>query len=456
MERKYLPFLQKWLQDSRRKPLVIRGARQVGKTWLVRHFVATQNKHLIEINFEKKPEFLTLFESNDPKQILLNLSSALNLSIDCRNCVLFLDEIQAFPELLAKLRWFAEDLPELPVIAAGSLLEFVLEEHTFSMPVGRIGYMHMEPLSFEEFLLANHQQGLLNYIEMFQWGVKIPSALHAQLMGMFKEYSIVGGMPEAVSAWAAHRSLPKINEIHQNLITTYRDDFNKYGKRINREILEAVLIAVPECLGKKVVYKKINPDVKTVIVKESLDLLCKARICHHVMSCYANGVPIAAEINRKFYKAIFLDVGLCSAVLNLKFNEIAKIDEINLINGGAIAEQVVGQLLRTTDLPYVEPALHYWIREETGSSAEIDYIIQHGQRVIPVEVKAGSQGSLKSLHLFMGLKKLPVALRVNSDYPSQTRVQLKNQIEDAVDYILLSIPFYLVGQVHRLLKDLGY
>jgi predicted AAA+ superfamily ATPase len=453
MQRKYLPFLQEWLRDLKRKPLVIRGARQVGKTWLVRCLAELEGRRLIEINFEKNPALFTLFESNDPKQILLNLSSALNVSIDARDCLLFLDEIQAAPELLAKLRWFAEDFPELPVIAAGSLLEFVLEEHAFSMPVGRIGYMHMEPLSFEEFLLASHEQGLVNYIETFQWETKIPSALHDQLMGLFKEYLIVGGMPEVVDAWTTHRSLFKISEIQQNLITTYRDDFNKYNRRVNTEMLETVLFAVPEGLGEKFVYKKINPDVKTTVIKESFDLLCKARVCHRVTSCYANGVPIAAELNKKFYKAIFLDVGLCSAMLKLKLDEIIKLDEITLINSGKIAEQVVGQLLRTMDPSYIEPALYYWVREEEGSSAEVDYIIQHGQQVIPIEVKSGSTGGLKSLHLFMRLKKLSVALRINSDHPSQTPVQVKDQTGNRVDYTLLSVPFYLIGQVHRLLNE---
>jgi uncharacterized protein len=451
MQRKYLPFLQEWLKNVGRKPLVIRGARQVGKTWLVRHFAKLKERRLIEINFEKQPDLFTFFESNDPKQILLNLSSALNVSVDPQSCLLFFDEIQAVPELLAKLRWFAEDFPELPVIAAGSLLEFVLEKHTFSMPVGRIGYMHMEPLTFEEFLIASHKEGLLNYLEAFQWTTKIPSALHDQLMAMFKEYIIIGGMPEAVISWVTHRSLSQVSQIHQNLLMTYRDDFNKYCQRVNPEILEEVLIAIPGFLGEKIVYKRINPDVRTTLIRDAFDLLRKARVCHRVTSCYANGVPLAAELNKNFYKAIFLDVGLCSAVLKLKFDQITTIDDINLINNGGLAEQVVGQLLRTLDLPYVEPELYYWVRNEGGSSSEIDYLIQQGSRIVPIEVKAGSTGTLKSLHLFMRLKKLSMALRINSDCPSQTNVEMKDSMGNKVRYTLLSIPFYLLGQIHRLI-----
>ena len=452
MKRKYLGFLEEWLREQDRKPLVIRGARQVGKTWLVRYFASKQKRRLIELNFEKDPMLVTLFKSNDPKQILLNLGSLLGEDIHPHQCLLFLDEIQAVPELLAKLRWFAEDLPQLPVIAAGSLLEFVFEEHTFSMPVGRIGYMHMEPLSFEEFLVASKQESLLSYLKAFQWDTEIPEVFHERLMSFFKEYIVVGGMPAAVASWVHDRSLSKVSKIHRNLITAYRDDFAKYCGRIDKERLDEILLAIPKFLSEKFIYSKVNPGVRSEIIKQAFDLLCKARICHRVTSAHANGIPIGAELDKKFFKAIFLDVGLCSAALNLTLDQIATTDEIILINSGGIAEQVAGQLLRTISLPYVEPELYYWLREGINS-AEIDYVIQQGSRIIPIEVKAGSTGSLKSLHLFMGLKKLSTALRINSDLPSQTDVQIKDHEGNDIKYTLLSIPFYLLGQVHRLIGE---
>lgn len=449
MKRKYLRFLQEWLRTRNRQPLVIRGARQVGKTWLVRYFAQEQKKRLIELNFEKEPQLVTFFKSNDPKQILLNLGSYFNEEIHPNECILFLDEIQAVPELLAKMRWFAEDLSELPVIAAGSLLEFVLEEHTFSMPVGRIGYMYMEPLSFEEFLIANNQKTLCDYLEAFHWNIEIPKALHEKLMSFFKEYIVIGGMPAAVASWITDRSLPKINQIHRNLITTYRDDFAKYGGRIAKERLDEILMAIPKFLGKKFIYSKVNPDIRSAAIKQAFDLLSTARICHPVISAHANGIPLGAELDKKFFKAIFLDIGLCSAALGLTLDQISTLDEIAFINSGGIAEQAVGQLLRTINQPYIEPALYYWLREGKNS-AEIDYIIQQGSRLIPIEVKAGSTGTLKSLHLFMGLKKLSTALRINSNPPSQTNVQIKDQEGNSVQYTLLSIPFYLIGQIQRL------
>lgn len=453
MNRTLLTYLQDWLISSDRKPLVIRGARQVGKTWLVRHFAEKCKKILIELNFEKRPAYATLFNSNDPQQILLNLSTVINDVIDPQNAVLFLDEIQAVPELFGKLRWFAEEVPQLPVIAAGSLLEFVLESHSFSMPVGRVSYAHLEPLSFEEFLQANNKQSLYDYLLTYDLKMDVPEIIHEELTNLFKEYLLIGGMPAAVVNWAAERSLSKINQIQHDLLATYRDDFSKYKGRIEYARLDEVLIAVPKMLGKKFVYSHVNDSISSNTIKQVLDLLGRARVCHRVWSSSSNGVPLAAEIREKYFKEIFLDVGLCSASLGLGLNQINTVNEITMVNNGGIAEQVVGQLLRTIEAPYIEPALYYWQREEPGSNAEVDYLIQHGDKVVPIEVKAGKSGTLKSLHIFMGLKEYAVAVRVNSDLPNKTPVDIKNRSGNQVKYTLISIPFYLIGQIHRLIEN---
>jgi predicted AAA+ superfamily ATPase len=453
MKRTLLTHLLNWVSSKHRKPLVLRGARQVGKTWLIRHLAETCGKQLIELNFEKNISHASLFASNDPQQILLNLSAVYNQKIIPENCLLFLDEIQAVPHLLSKLRWFAEDMPQLTVVAAGSLLEFVLADHSFSMPVGRISYMHLEPLSFEEFLLAIDKQSLFDYLSSYQLNIEIPVAIHDQLSMLFKEYLLVGGLPAAVVSWNAERSLNNLNQVQQDLIATYRDDFTKFKGRIAIERLDEVVMAVPKMLGQKFVFSRVNPAVSANTIKNVLELLCKARICHRVSSCSANGLPLGAEIKENYFKEIFLDTGLCSAALGLNLNQINSTNDIIMINNGGIAEQVVGQLLRTIHPPYIEPILYYWHRDEKGSSAEIDYIIQHGNKVIPIEVKAGSTGSLKSLHLFMGTKKYSTAVRINSDFPSKTDIKIKDQTGNQVEYALMSIPFYLVGQINRLLDS---
>jgi len=450
MSRLALTYLKNWLTDPGRKPMVIRGARQVGKTWLVRELAKETGKRLIELNFEKNRQHLTFFESNDPNVILKQLASSLNLTIDPDQTILFLDEIQVVPLLLSKLRWFAEDLPQLAVITAGSLLDFVLDSHEFSMPVGRITYMHLEPLTFEEFLDANKKTQLVNYLQNFNWQEPIPLALHLQLMDLFKEYLIIGGMPAAVYSWTEQNSLLKISQIHHDLLGTYRDDFAKYAGKIALSHLDDLLVSIPKMLGDKFVFSRVNKEIQTATLKAGLTLLCQARIAHKVFATAGNGTPLAAEVNDKFFKVIFLDVGLVSGMLNLKLDKIHDILDINLINSGGISEQVAGQLLRSLEPFFVAPALFYWMREQKNSNAEIDYLIQHGNEIVPIEIKSGSTGSLKSLHLFMALKKLSRALRINSDLPSIVNVKTKTHREE-IEYKLYSLPFYLIGQIHRLL-----
>lgn len=451
MHRRHISFLEDWMQSKQRKPLVIRGARQVGKTWLVRCFAQLQKLSLIEINLEKQPYLASLFASNNPNEILTQLSSYIGRGIDPMHSVLFLDEIQAAPELLAKLRWFYEDMPELAVIAAGSLLEFTLENHTFSMPVGRINYMHLEPLSFEEFLQASGNELLVKYLAEYMFTTQIPQALHEKLIRLFKEYIIIGGMPAAVFSWIQNRSLTDVGQVHLDLLATYRDDFAKYCGRIDTDRLEDIVMAVPRLLGAKFMYSRVNPHVHSSSLKKALDLLCKAKVCHRVSASYANGIPLGSESHSKYFKVVFLDTGLCTQALGLTLSHVTNIGEITLINRGAIAEQVVAQCLRTIFPPYMPPMLYYWQREQAGAQAEVDYVIQHENQVIPVEVKAGTTGSLKSLHYFMDLKQYKKAIRINSDLPSQVEVNVQDHQGKEITYTLISLPFYLIGQLQRLL-----
>jgi hypothetical protein len=451
MQRYLIDKLVKWLNTPSRKPLVLRGARQVGKTWAVRELAKQTGKILIELNLERQRNLATLFESNDPKTILLNLQSALNLSIDPDQSILFLDEIQATPELLASLRWFFELMPELPVIAAGSLLEFVLERHQFSMPVGRINYAFVEPLGFEEFLLAKEETHLLNAIKTATLASPLNEALHNKANQLFKEYLTVGGMPEAVAIWINTHSFDALSEVHNNLINTYKDDFAKYAGRLSLTYLEDTLKAIPRLLTQKTIYSHINSTARHASIKQALDLLTKACLCHKVYATDANGIPVESEINPKIFKTIFIDVGLVSAMLGLQLYQFRTIDDIMLVNKGAIAEQVTGQLLRLLMPSYIEPALYYWTRETAGSSAEVDYLIQKNQFLIPIEVKAGSEGKLRSLHQFMAEKPWTKAVRVYAGQLIKNNIQTKTTSGQSINYELISVPFYLVNQLSRLL-----
>lgn len=452
MKRYPIEKLKDWLVSPLRKPLVLRGARQVGKTWLVRELARQTNKQLVELNFEKQRHLAIHFEVNDPKKILLNLESALNHAIHPDQSILFLDEIQAAPDLLAKLRWFYEEMPQLAVMAAGSLLEFVLENHTFSMPVGRVEYFFIEPLGFEEFLLAKNETHLLSAIEKFTFDKPFNSALHDKANQLFKEFMTVGGMPEAVATWIQTSSFEALSKVHNNLMNTYQDDFSKYAGKLAMTNLENVMRAVPKLLGQKFIYSHVNATARSTSIKHALELLLKARLCHAVQSTSANGIPIGAEINEKIFKIILIDVGLASAILGINLYQFQTIEEILLVNKGALAEQVVGQLLRLLSPYYIEPTLYYWNRESASSNAEIDYLIQDNQRLIPIEVKAGSAGRLRSLHQLMSEKPWKIAVRFYAGMALRSPIHLKTTSGSDVKYELISLPFYLIHQVYRLIS----
>ena len=433
--------------------MVLRGARQVGKTWLVRTLAKKTGKQLIELNLEKQRALAIHFESNDPKTILLNLESIFKTTIIPNQTLLFLDEIQATPELFAKLRWFYEEMPELAVIAAGSLLEFVLENHTFSMPVGRIHYFFLEPLGFEEFLLAKDENHLLSAIKKWSFENPFNIEIHNKANQLFKEFMMVGGMPEAVSIWTKTHSLESLFAVHNHLMNTYQDDFSKYAGKLSIDYLADVLRAVPQQLTQKFMYSHVNPHAKQASIKQALQLLSKARLCHPVQHTAANGIPVGAEINSKIFKMILIDVGLVSTMLGLQLQQFQTLDDVALINKGALAEQATGQLLRLLSPHYSEPKLYYWSRESQSSNAEIDYIIQDNQRLIPIEVKAGAQGALRSLHQFMHEKSWKIAIRFYAGSAIRGDINIKTTQGNTVQYVLLSLPFYLIGEVYRIVTS---
>ncbi len=453
MYRNALIYMKKWISAEERKPLVIRGARQVGKTTLVTLLGEQCGRQVINLNFEANPEYISLFNTNDPKQILTLLSSHFNQAFTPENSILLLDEIQAAPLLLAKLRWIYEKMPALPVVATGSLLDFVLAKHEFSMPVGRITYLYLEPLSFEEFLLAGNQKQLHDFITQFELNDAMPQLIHNQLMQLFKTYTLIGGMPAAVKTWIKTQDLTAVATIHSDLLATYRDDFSKYAGRMDTSRLNEILLAIPNQLACKFVFTHVNPEVATPALKQALQSITQARLATRIHCTHANGLPLGATINPKMFKMVLLDVGLASNALGLRLDTLMTTQQLDLINKGAIAEQVVGQLLKTTTPFYKDPELYYWTRASKMASAEIDYITHFGEQIVPIEVKSGKTGTLKSLHLFMAQKKLHTAIRINADVPSLTPVSVTNPLNELSEYQLLSLPFYLIEQWMRLYEN---
>lgn len=455
MKRCALEYLRDWKDRSTRKPLVIRGARQVGKTELVRMFAAEEFARIVEINFDETPGKASLLLGEDVAETIKLLEIDLAVKIVPGECLLFLDEVQAVPEVFAKLRYFYEKKPELHVICAGSLLDFVLAEHRFSMPVGRLEFLFLGPMTFGEFLEADGDQGLLEYTHSFDFTKPIPAAIHEKLTKRLREFTVLGGMPGVLDAYfRSGKDWTSIAREQQSIIQTYYADFAKYGHRIDVQLLQRIFRKVPSQIGRTVKYVTLDADAKSAKVKESLELLEKARVVYRVFHSDGNGVPLGAEQSENRFKLLFLDVGLLNALLGLKLTDYLDADALIAVNSGALAEQFIGQHLLYGGEPYAEPELFFWSRSSgtTGSaSAEVDYLIDQGPSIVPLEIKAGKTGRLKSLHMFVNDRRAPLALRLYLDEPSVHDASTSVATKERRNFRLISLPLYLVQEVPRLI-----
>ena len=450
MQRSAERILAAWAAQKDRKPLVLRGARQTGKTWLCGQFGGQFPGGLASVNFEREPDLAACFAPNDPRAILSLLEARLRRTITPGKTLLFLDEIQATPEVLAKLRWFAEELPSQHVIAAGSLLDFALADHAFSVPVGRITYGHLEPMTFPEFLVAAGEDRLLDAVRVCTPSAGVPEALHTRLLELVRTYALVGGMPAAVADWVEHRSFARTAEIHRDLLQTIRDDFAKYKRGVHTARVTKVFAALPRMVGRKFQPSQVDADEKTLPIKDAFRMLALARVVTPVERSAANGIPLAAEVDERYRKVCLLDTGLYATQTGIDAAVVAGQPDLTLVNEGQLAEQLVGQQLRACRPFNEEPALFTWVREARSSNAEVDYVIQVGGRIVPVEVKAGATGALRSLHMMVAEKKLDLAVRVSSMPLARRKVQTSLPIGTPRSFTLLSVPFYLVGEIPRL------
>ncbi len=445
--------LRDWLQATKRKPLVLRGARQVGKSSLVQFFAAQQNLTLHEVNLEKHKKLQTAIKTNNGALILQEFQLICRKgAIAAPNSLLFIDEIQAIPEMLEALRYLQEENPTLPIIAAGSLLEFTLADHEYSMPVGRIEYLFMGPLRFDEFLRANGENLLTDYLQSYQYDTPFSEIAHDQLIQWLRVFYMVGGMPEAVQSYVEHRDLAQVQKIHAAIISTYRDDFSKYAKQNQLLRLQQILDFLPAAIGEKVKYVNIDRDAKASELKSALFLLAKAQLIHLAYATAANGVPLASEAKRETFKPYFLDSGLLLSMLNAgSITPPSTIDD-TFINEGKLAEQFVAQELCGLHSVQTKSQLFYWLREAKQANAEIDFLIQDRSSIIPIEVKAGKGGTLKSLQQFMADKKSAFAVRFDSNRPSRQRVDVRlTHSQQAVSFTLYSFPLYMVATCLRVI-----
>lgn len=450
MNRNASEYLKEWASRETRKPLVIRGARQVGKSYLVKLFAEQEGYELLELNFDAEPLKGEYFTSNNPAEILQLLEISENRDIDIEKTVLFLDEIQGAPEVFASLRYFYEKMPQLKVIAAGSLLEFSLENHSFSMPVGRIEYLHLGPMLFDEYLEAMGQTKLLAFIRSYTFDKTIPAVIHEQLIKAFKQFLIIGGMPEAVKVFSETGSFKECERVKSSILETYRDDFSKYKHRANISRLQKIFSTLISCVAEKIKYVKISRDERAKDVEETLHLFELAQIIYRASHSSANGIPLSAEADTKSQKLLYLDVGLLSHALGLNLLTFQGDGDSIMVNSGATCEQFVGQHLLYRNEFYIRPELNYWIREKKGASSEVDFVIAQNSKVVPVEVKAGTRGKLRSLQVFLEEKASKLAVRFNADIPSRLETET---ITTGKEFTFLSIPFYLITELTRLIEN---
>ena len=405
MYRTLIEELKNWKDDPDRYPVLLRGARQVGKTYLIEKFGREEFEDFVLINFEAQPEAMACFTSLDPEQILIKLQALLGVQITPRRTLLFLDEIQACPKAILAMRYFKENMPQLHLIGAGSLLDFAISDKSFSFPVGRIQFMYLKPLSFVEYAKARGVELFLND--------DISSQRHAEYMALFKEYCVVGGMPAAVSHFSKALSLQRVSTIHEVLLSTYEADFSKYSTPATEKYLKVLYKNIFPQVAKHFKYSKVDPDIRSRELKYAINHLEWAGLLYPVHSSSASGLPLSAQIKSKKFKVLFLDVGLVQHALGIDPQLLLEKDLMQ-INRGSIAEQVVGQELLAYANPCKNNQLFYWEREKQPSSAEVDYLFSHKEHIIPIEVKAGVQGRLQSLHQFMKEKKSQIGVHIGS------------------------------------------
>ena len=450
--------LNTWLKRKNRKPLIIRGARQVGKSTLVRHFCIKQKLTLCEINLEQHHELDKIFKTLNPSRILQELTTITGQSPLQKAHLLFLDEVQATPHVLAALRYLYEKYPSLIIIAAGSLLDFALRQHQQSMPVGRIEYFHLGPMSFKEFLLACNEDYLVQLIDQFSFTTPWPQTAHQKLLEKQREYFFVGGMPEAVYSFTQETSLAAATQAHESILSTLKDDFNKYCKNSNELIrLQTLLKYLPAHIGEKIIYSRVSPTDKAREIKQAIELLALAKLCMRVYHSSCSGIPLEAQQSLETFKCLLVDIGLMNRALGLDWTAISTRGDQTLINEGGLAEQFIGQHLLYRNQGLYEPSLHYWLREKKSNNAEVDYVITSGDWIVPIEVKAGQSGTLRSLHQYIALKQPNIAIRFDANPPSnasyQHQIRLGND-NAKISYKMMSLPLYLVEAVLPLLEEM--
>ncbi|MEK7791074.1 MAG: AAA family ATPase [Deltaproteobacteria bacterium] len=441
-----------WKNKKNRKPLIFRGARQTGKTTLVRK-LGEQFENFIELNLEKDAHRKIFSEVKDIKEVLKSIEGISNQRVIPSKTLLFLDEIQNSQTAIKLLRYFYEELPDLHVIGAGSLLEVRMKSEGWSFPVGRVEFLYLYPLTFEEFLSVIGEEILLQSLRELKIGGTFAPPIHDKLLSLLSDYMIVGGMPEAVNEYLKSGSFISVKQCHETLSSSFKEDFVKYSRGAEIEHLKLVWDRIPFEIGKRITYSKLaGSEARSKEISQAFGILHEAMLVERIFPTTQTLPPLVKK-PKASPKAIFLDVGLCTHMLHISRNQIRE-QLVDPFYQGGLIEMFVGQELLACDF-YSRDTLFFWIREEKGSSSELDFLVPYDKGLIPIEVRSGSHGSLKSLHQFLSRSSYTLGIRF---YNQSTLKIESHQVTlptgKKLNYELLSIPFYLTWRWKEILNEL--
>jgi len=432
--------LIKWRNDAKRSPLLLRGARQVGKSYLIESFGRANFQRILSINFERDPRYKACFNELVPQKIMMQLELLWGQKIVAGETLLFLDEIQECPAAIQSLRYFKEEYPDLHVIGAGSLLEFVLQQSDFSMPVGRVQFLYLKPLSFKEFLWANQKEHYCEYLSQLRVDANGYEVIHRELLEQLRLYLILGGMPGVLNKYFETGSVQEARLIQLALLQAYRADFGKYSKHHEHGHLETVFAKLPAFTSQQIKYSKLDSETPSRQIKLAIEKLALAGLLTQVFATSGSGLPFVAHKNERKFKALFLDVGLMLRACQVDPQVLVQEDILFLMQG-AMMEQLVGQELLAYENPYETPELFFWERENKNAQAEVDYLLAYRSKILPIEVKSKSLGHLKSLKRFMQEKQSHIGIRI-AEHP----LSLHENI--------LSVPLYMIFELPNLLANI--
>ena len=426
--------LEKWRKSTNRKPLILRGARQVGKTTLVNSFAKTY-RHSITLNLERASDLRYFTDFNSAKTITDALCVTYSISSEqIAHTLLFIDEIQESPEAISLLRYFHEDVPQLHVIAAGSLLEHVMHK-VKNFPVGRVEYLYLHPLNFTEYLEVKQHAGALTAIDK----LPIENISEPTLKDLFHEFAIIGGMPEVVKTYLATQSIADLPPIYESIWATYKEDVEKYAHnatdtRVIRHIMQTAHLYVDQ----RIKFQNFgNSNYRSREVGEAMRNLTHARIIQLIYPATNITPPLKPDL-KKSPRLQFLDTGFVNYELKIQADMLTLTDLNSAYKGAIIPHLITQELMSLNSLNYRRP--NFWVREKAQSSSEVDLIVQFKDKVIPIEIKSGKEGKLKSLHQFIEASEHPYAIRM---YAGEFRVEQHRTPINKKPYLLMNMPYFL-------------